>query len=620
MSAPISFPAATVLLLVASLSTSAALRIRGRAPFLLAMLVAAAASIVLAVIVLSTLGLVTRPGLLIAQAIFCAAAIVAWAASGRPHPPGPWRWPRASTLVGFARLRPALALLLSAAAVALTLQLVMAVAVTPNNWDSMTYHLSRAAYWLQQASAEHFPGGSLRQLASPPNAEMLQLWSMGLSGGDRYVQLPQWLALMGLGVAVFSAARVLGSSAANAAFAAAIFVLLPQPLMQSASAQNDLVAAFFVAATALFGVRGLRDRSFGDLAIAAAALGLAVGTKGTALFAGPSLLVLLAGAAIGYRPPLRVLAAAAAFALVGIVALGSFGYALNLAASGDPFGGLGGAVERTAPMRENLVQVGLTLLDSPGMPIPWLDLVLSQALSAVGVLPAGATTILRTTVQEDTSAFGLVGLMLLVPAVLVGLLGPRVPAGARVLALAALAYVAVFVVAVQHNPWIGRVLIPSAALAAPLLALLASSSVVRAVGAFTAVLALLPCLLVNPQKPLLTAPGGSPFIFGLDRPTQQTLIRPEMREVLYALQVRVPPDQPLGFVGGEDSWDYPLFGAGLDRRVVRLRMEDVTEGLMRREQLAGVLVANVGKPPAPLRAEQLGPDYFLIRRRDERGD
>ena len=179
-----------------------------------------------------------------------------------------------------------------------------------------------------------------------------------------------------------------------------------------------------MAVTALFGVRGLRDRSFGDLAIGAAGLGLAVGTKGTALFAGPALLVLLAAAAIGYRTPLRVLTGAAALALVGLIALGSFGYALNLAASGDPFGGLGGAVERTSPVRENLLQVGLTLLDSPGMPIPWLDLALSRVLSVLGLLPAGVTAILRTTVQEDTSAFGLVGLVLLVPAVLVGLLGP----------------------------------------------------------------------------------------------------------------------------------------------------------------------------------------------------
>src|SRR5438046_547892 len=82
------------------------------------------------------------------------------------------------------------------AAAAAALQLVVGVTTAPSNWDSMTYHLSRAAYWLQQGSIAHYDGASIRQLASPPNAEILFAWTMSLAGDDSFVTVIQWLALL----------------------------------------------------------------------------------------------------------------------------------------------------------------------------------------------------------------------------------------------------------------------------------------------------------------------------------------------------------------------------------------------------------------------------------------
>ena len=93
---------------------------------------------------------------------------------------------------------------------------------------------------------------------------------------------PEWLALVGIALTVFSGARYVASALTRASLRPVSFVLLPQPLMQSSSTQNDLIEAFFVVATAFFAVRGLRDRARGDMVVAALALGLAVGTKGTA--------------------------------------------------------------------------------------------------------------------------------------------------------------------------------------------------------------------------------------------------------------------------------------------------------------------------------------------------
>jgi len=40
----------------------------------------------------------------------------------------------------------------------------------PNNWDSLTYHMSRIMYWLSNENLNHFPTHILRHLYQPPFA------------------------------------------------------------------------------------------------------------------------------------------------------------------------------------------------------------------------------------------------------------------------------------------------------------------------------------------------------------------------------------------------------------------------------------------------------------------
>ena len=299
------------LVLVPSLLAPSILGIRGRAFMVVAWLVCGAASVVLVFEVLSLFDALTRGGILAGQLVVAVAVLAAWGARGRPWPdlPPP---PSRAELLTQARAHPVVAGLIGTVAAALVLQLAMGLAVLPNTWDSMVYHLSRAGYWLQQDSVGWFDGGHLRQLANPPVAEMLQTWTLALTEGDRLASAVQWAAGAGLVAVVFSGARMLGFAIAPSLFAAALFALMPQPLLQSSTTQNDLIMAFFLGAGTLFGARGIRDSDVGDLVIAGAALGLAVGSKGTALAAGPSIALLLGAAIRAYRPPGRVIASGVA--------------------------------------------------------------------------------------------------------------------------------------------------------------------------------------------------------------------------------------------------------------------------------------------------------------------
>ena len=606
--------AGAVLLFAFGVLVPVALRVRGGLALTVAALVMAAADVVLLTICLSLLDALTAGWMLLGQALSVAIAAVAGALAARrePAPPSPALPGRARAMAA-AREHPAVTVAVAMAALVLLVTAFLAVAVAPNNWDSMTYHLARIGYWLQFDSALHFDNGTSRQLAQPPNGEFLQAWTILMSGTDRLAALVQWSALVGLAAATCLGARFLGFGRPAALFAGALFVLLPQPTLQASTTQNDLIVCFFLVAALVFAVRGLRDRHTGELAVGAVALGVAVGAKGTALLVLPSVAIVLVAAVVAYRPPPRILARAAALGVSAVAALGAFNYVLNQDTFGTPFGPIRDTVERTSAVPANSLRVAWTFVDSPGVIAPWLNNALARP--AHGIFGDQSTRDFRgfsldSTVNEDVSAYGLVGLFIVLPLFLIVLLAPRSPPARRVLAGAALAFLVVFALTSEYNPWVGRVMMPAVAIGAPLLAALCSRPVLGAAAVALALAGAMPSLFANDLKPLLV-PIGQETILERDRNEQQALARPEMVSVVRGLRAASEPDAPIGLVRGYDTWDYVFFGRQLRRRVVPLRHAQATHATMRRLGLRGIAFANVPRPPRRLRARPLSRGYWF---------
>ena len=166
-------------------------------------------------------------------------------------------------------------------------QAFLVLSTPPNTWDSLAYHLARAAEWYQRGAVEYYPTHSASVNATQPNAEMLILYTFGFVGRDTVAAAPQLLAELAALVAVYGVAIRLGFSRAPAAFAALLTGTLSQVFLQSVATQNDLLVASFLA-TALYFVLG---RVTPELALAGLALGLAVGTKANAVLGVPLLLL-----------------------------------------------------------------------------------------------------------------------------------------------------------------------------------------------------------------------------------------------------------------------------------------------------------------------------------------
>ena len=303
------------------------LRLRSTIGFLLAVYLLATAEIVVASLALSTVRGLTRTAVLVVVAVAFVLVLVLWLSCARPRP--------RLVPLGHA-LRSALhdGAVAALAALALVVHLyLLAVSLTfPQSLpDILLYHLPRAALWKQQhAVAYVLDAPDERINAFPPIAEIEAMSSMILSDGDRYVGLVQLLALTGACLAIVGIARRLGMGRSGALFGALAFSTFTVVALQAPTALNDLVVASLLIACAYFALGPSRT----ELALCATALALAVGTKGTVVFALP----VLAAFVLASQPRSRWWSLAAAGA--GGLAAGSFWLVLNLVETGAPGGGV----------------------------------------------------------------------------------------------------------------------------------------------------------------------------------------------------------------------------------------------------------------------------------------
>jgi hypothetical protein len=194
-------------------------------------------------------------------------------------------FPKAQTIPGLSRLEKQI---VAAISVISACTFVIAIVSPPNNWDSMTYHMSRVMHWLQQESVAHFPTSILRQIEMNPWAEYAILQFQVLSGGDHLANLVQWFSMAGCIIGVSLIASLFTATARGQLLSGLIAATIPMGILQSSSTQNDLVVSFWLVCFVVFGILSVRDRSLAWTALMSLSLGLAVLTKGTAyVFSAP---------------------------------------------------------------------------------------------------------------------------------------------------------------------------------------------------------------------------------------------------------------------------------------------------------------------------------------------
>jgi hypothetical protein len=479
----------------------------------------------------------------------------------------------------------------------------------PQNWDSMACHLARVGYYFQHGSLATYPANYWAQVMHPRNHPILLLFAF-LTGGENFTQFVQFLAYLMVGVCVVGIAGRLGVGRRPAALAGLLALLLVEAIMESTTTQNDLLIAAYtgVAVYSLASFRQTRGRRY--LWLAALAVGLMMGVKGSAFLTFPSLALaalaaLRPGPGWDGRQSFRAtaeLAAAGALA-VGLLVLPS-GYLENWRLYGHPLGPAEvrknhtfegcPLEEQAAESAKNVGRFAVCFLHLDGLPpvkpVRWLQAALiagpHRLLQAVHVdLEAGMTRLpfayeRRPRCHEDFCYWGILGPALVWPLVLFGICRWRSAPLCALLATATLVFLLVQAAAGPYDPWRGRYFLWCSVFALPVVASFLPPLLRHRAGlAYLLLVLTLACLsavcavLFRDRRPVFTGTNWLTgrhvqSVYTTDRIGQITWARPFLAPVFRRYEETVPDGATVAVCLPGDSWEYPLFGPQLSRKLL----------------------------------------------------
>ena len=654
----------------------------------LALWIAVWAEVVLTAELLSLLDAVTPLGFLLCY--FAVAALVgaAWSRRGKPRV-RLLTMPQRGEIRQALRGHPALAVLLIVLCICALVNLVLALGLPVNNWDSLTYHLSRVGYWIQHGSTDHFFTHNERQNFAPPNAEFGMLGTIIFARAEWPAPLGQYAAYFVCMAAVYFIARQTGASNAASVFAALLLGTMTEVVLQATIPKNGLIVSSFLACAAALALAGLRappaapeaitaggaegsktgakkgkkrkhrakataqaDARLQALVWSALALGLAAGTKVTALLLLPGLAVagVVVAAAGGAADRVRRTALWAGCCAAAVVVLGSLDYFRNLA----DYGSISGP-EKTARLvravkvtpravGSNLARYAYYACDFSGLVPQRLARALTKARASVapavfeslGVTlnapelnymeDAKAFPVDEETgtfdaiphLHEDTAWFGPIAFFLGAPLVLVHLVyAPLRRNWVRfTVALMPVAYWLAVCCVLRYQPWGGRFFVTAAVMGAPLLSVAymptpwrglkhAVTWLLTVIGISTAATA----TFCNSSKPIWpksaseeeTQAGKEHSILNIRRLLVRCRYNPVAYTILSVPPVGLPERMRLGVVLDGNEWDWPLFGRGLGRQLIPLEpdSERVAEALRSGEVDMVVIRKTIGLTAMP---------------------
>ncbi|WP_310379655.1 glycosyltransferase family 39 protein [Flavobacterium sp.] len=175
----------------------------------------------------------------------------------------------------------------------LLLLLFQGIIYPPNNWDSLTYHMSRIMYWLSNESVAHFPSHILRHLYQPPFAEYFILHLNLLNGNDYLSNSVQWLFLVFSIISIWSLLDYFKVSRFYKLLVAFLILTIPAVELQSSTTKNDIVCGFFIITAIYFSCKSYYESELKNFVFLGLTVGLGLLTKGTAyIFLTPILLLL----------------------------------------------------------------------------------------------------------------------------------------------------------------------------------------------------------------------------------------------------------------------------------------------------------------------------------------
>ena len=181
--------------------------------------------------------------------------------------------------------------LLLGAGVIVVLVAVVALVSAPNIWDAMEYHLPRVTMWMSNHSVRFYATPDYAQLIFGPWAEFSMMQTELLSGGDRFVNMVEFLSFLFSAIGVSLITKLLGAGPRGQVLAAIASVTIPEGILEASGPMNTYVVSFWIMSTVLFLMLWNEDPSWLNTICVGLAAGLAIFTKGSAYIILPFLVL-----------------------------------------------------------------------------------------------------------------------------------------------------------------------------------------------------------------------------------------------------------------------------------------------------------------------------------------
>jgi hypothetical protein len=463
---------------------------------------------------------------------------------------------------------------------------VVAIASPPNNWDSMTYHMSRVVNWIQNQNINHYPTHILRQLDLAPWSGYAILHFQILSNGDRLANLVQWGSMVGSVIGVSLIAKQLGANLKGQVLASVLCATIPMGVLQASTTQNDYVVSFWMVCLT-WGVLWLAQipYSFHALCMISLSLGLAILTKATAyIYALPFCIWLLSIGVRHYRykswQPILLVGLPVIFLNINF-------WLRNFEVFGDPLGVAGKVTQNRLftiqAIASNIIRNLSIHLGSVFTPLnealdssilAFHDLISLSAFDprttyegTVFKIPVGAIYD-QIMLSEDTAG-NFVHLLLILAALLVYISRPAIHSKLRhQYVLTLLLCFLIYNIVLAWQPWASRLHLPIFVLFSSFLGCVYSEyiqhQVVRLSLILMVLIGALPYTFFSVNRPLFSHQyflTNIESIFYVDRATQyfnrRTSLAPVYQEAVAFLQAQ--QCKKIGFELGFDSWEYPFW-------------------------------------------------------------
>lgn len=530
---------------------------------------------------------------------------------------------------------PDLFLLSAAVIVTYLVSAYLILIVPPNTNDSMTTYLARIGFWLQDGSFFGWATPNIYQLIFPVNSQLQILWTILLSGTDRYAGFVQLFSALICGLAIFGIARALKWSKAAALFSSLCWAAFPQIILQSSSTQTDLAITATILICFYFLIMALEGNKEKYAVLAGMALGLAFGTKQTIFFLAPGLFILLIFIMPSYRKKgIVILKSWVISSIAAALVLGSFVYLNNFLKYKNPLGPPeivsnetnNGSFDAAAiKILHNPARHFYQFIDPVGLPnrlvarvVDIKKNIIKPILESIGLfidsdqgLSIAANQFDYSeipVIQEDTSWFGPLSVIVLLPAFFYQLFEGFKKRKVFILGLIISSvsfFLCVSLLKRGWTPYQGRYFVLSVSLISPLMACMFSTRlpgrIYRTITALLGTFVLFYTVLSNPAKPIIRdywtfnqkmissyqergLPGARDqlldvftnknSIFKMSRLEKFVLQGKLMRAPLTLSAAHIRPGETLGILGPEGTWYYPFFGEHFEYRVVPIYPEE----------------------------------------------